>query len=248
MQTAATLIPSGLSPEEGDDAMAGEVAVIKLTDEGTINLSGTLVSDVSGNGNLNVKSSSALVDGNVSGSNLTFEADHSLSKLVSGTIGDLASLNVNKGTLTYDAPTGKIGNLNVAGGLDIGTNTVNATNVDFKDNSSLALRVAATDNYGKINADKIGIGNETTIKITLDNGVVGSEGETFKFLNSGNIDGEFTNKIAENGRYDIVQNKDGSFNVTQKIRRLPMLLPRLAVRLLMPQLPKLGKQLTIRQT
>ena len=175
-----------------------------------------LVSDVSGNGNLNVKSSSALVDGNVSGSNLTFEADHSLSKLVSGTIGDLASLNVNKGTLTYDAPTGKIGNLNVAGGLDIGTNTVNATNVDFKDNSSLALRVAATDNYGKINADKIGIGNETTIKITLDNGVVGSEGETFKFLNSGNIDGEFTNKIAENGRYDIVQNKDGSFNVTQK--------------------------------
>ena len=216
LQTAATLIPSGLSPEEGDDAMAGEVAVIKLTDEGTINLSGTLVSDVSGNGNLNVKSSSALVDGNVSGSNLTFEADHSLSKLVSGTIGDLASLNVNKGTLTYDAPTGKIGNLNVAGGLDIGTNTVNATNVDFKDNSSLALRVAATDNYGKINADKIGIGNETTIKITLDNGVVGSEGETFKFLNSGNIDGEFTNKIAENGRYDIVQNKDGSFNVTQK--------------------------------
>ena len=216
LQTAATLIPSGLSPEEGDDAMAGEVAVIKLTDEGTINLSGTLVSDVSGNGNLNVKSSSALVDGDVSGSNLTFEADHSLSKLVSGTIGDLASLNVNKGTLTYDAPTGKIGNLNVAGGLDIGTNTVNATNVDFKDNSSLALRVAATDNYGKINADKIGIGNETTIKITLDNGVVGSEGKTFKFLNSGNIDGKFTNQIAGNGRYDIVQNKDGSFNVTQK--------------------------------
>lgn len=28
LQTAATLIPSGLSPEEGDDAMAGEVAVI----------------------------------------------------------------------------------------------------------------------------------------------------------------------------------------------------------------------------
>ena len=189
---------------------------VNVTDKGIVNLSGTLRADVSGDGNLNVKSSSALVDGNVSGSNLTFEADHSLSKLVSGEIGDLASLNVNKGTLTYDKQTGKIGNLNVTGGLDIGTNTVNATNVDFKDNSSLALRVAATDNYGKINADKIGIGNETTIKITLDNGVVGSEGETFKFLNSGNIDGEFTNKIAENGRYDIVQNKDGSFNVAQK--------------------------------
>ena len=216
LQTVATLIPSGLSPEEGDDAMAGEVAVIKLTDEGTINLSGTLVSDISGNGNLNVKSSSALVDGDVSGSNLTFEADHSLSKAFSGTIGDLASLNVNKGTLTYDKQTGKIGNLNVTGGLDIGTNTVNATNVDFSDNSNLALRVAAADNYGKINADNITIGKDTTMKVTLDNGVVGSEGETFKFLNSGNIDGEFTNKIAENGRYDIVQNKDGSFNVTQK--------------------------------
>ena len=190
--------------------------IVNVTDKGIVNLSGTLRADVSGNGNLNIKSSSALVDGNVSGSNLTFETDHSLSKLVSGEIGDLASLNVNKGTLTYDKQTGKIGNLNVAGGLDIGTNTVEATSVDFKDNSSLALRVAATDNYGKINADKIGIGNKTTIKITLDNGVVRSEGETFKFLNSGNIDGEFTNKIAENGRYDIVQNKDGSFNVTQK--------------------------------
>ena len=193
-----------------------EKSTINLTDTGTINLAGGLLANVEGNGNLNVKSSNALVDGDISGSNLTFETDHSLSKLVSGTIGDLASLNVNKGTLTYDAPTGKIGNLNVAGGLDIGTNAINATNVDFKDNSNLALRVAATGNYGKINADKIGIGNETTIKITLDNGVVGSEGETFKFLNSGNIDGEFTNKIAENGRYNIVQNKDGSFNVTQK--------------------------------
>lgn len=207
-----------IDPRKGIEyiTFAGK-STLNLSEKAEINISGTLVSDVSGNGNLNVKSSSALVDGNVSGSNLTFEADHSLSKLVSdtGTIGDLASLNVNKGTLTYDKQTGEIGNLNVAGGLDIGTNTVNATNVDFKDNSNLALRVAATDQYGKINANTIKIGNDTTMKITLDNGVVGSEGETFKFL-SGTIDGEFTNKISENGRYDIVQNKDGSFNVTQK--------------------------------
>lgn len=213
---------------------------VNVTDKGIVNLSGTLRADVSGNGNLNVKTSSALVDGNVSGSNLTFEADHSLSKAFSGTIGDLASLNVNKGTLTYDKQTGKIGNLNVADGLDIGTNTVNATNVDFKDNSNLALRVAA-DNYGKINADKIKIGTNTTMKITLDNGVVGSEGETFKFL-TGTIDGKFTNNIAENGRFDIVQNADGSFDVTQKIRLLPISLPKLAVQLPTPQLPRLGKQ------
>ena len=205
MQTVATLAGSGIP---------GDVAVIKLTDAGTINLSGTLVSDVSGNGNLNIKSSSALVDGNVEDSNLTFEADHSLSKAFSGTIGDLASLNVNKGTLTYDKQTGKIGNLNVAGGLDIGTNTVNATNVDFKDNSNLALRVAATDNYGKINADNITIGKDTTMKVTLDNGVVGNgENTDLKFLN-GKVTGSFTNKIAENSRYDIKWNEDGSLNIT----------------------------------
>ena len=216
IEAGKTMYTSKETIPDGNEVVITNKGEISLTDEGTINLSGMLVSDVSGNGNLNVKISSALVDGDVSGSNLTFEADHSLSKAFSGTIGDLASLNVNKGTLTYDKQTGKIGNLNVAGGLDISTNTVNATNVEFADNSNLALRVAATDNYGKINADKIGIGNETTIKITLDNGVVGSEGKTFKFLNSGNIDGKFTNQIAGNGRYDIVQNIDGSFNVTQK--------------------------------
>ncbi len=201
--------------EKIDDIIFSGKSTLNLSEKAEINLSGTLVSDVSGDGNLNVKSSSALVDGNVSGSNLTFEADHALSKLVSGTIGDLAALNVNKGTLTYDKQTGKIGNLNVAGGLDIGTNTVEATNVEFKDNSKLALRVAATDQYGKINADNVKIGTNTTMKITLDNGVVGSEGETFKFL-SGTIDGKFTNNIAENGRFDIVQNAAGSFDVTQK--------------------------------
>ena len=210
---------SGISVIKGYKSVDNDIAslekgIINLTDAGTINLSGTLVSDVSGNGNLNVKTSSALVDGNVSGSNLTFEADHSLSKLVSGTIGDLASLNVNKGTLTYDKQTGKIGNLNVAGGLDIGTNTVNATNVDFKDNSNLALRVAATDNYGKINADNITIGKDTTMKVTLDNGVVGNgENADLKFLN-GKVTGDFTNKIAENSRYDIKWNEDGSLNIT----------------------------------
>mgnify|MGYP000723846762 CR=1 FL=1 len=197
-----------------EDIIFAGKSTLNLSEKAEINISGKLVSDVSGNGNLNVKSSSALVDGDVEGSNLTFEANHALSKLVSGTIGDLASLNVNKGTLTYDKQTGKIGNLNVAGGLDIGTNTVNATNVDFKDNSNLALRVAAADNYGKINADNITIGKDTTMKVTLDNGVVGNgENTDLKFLN-GKVTGSFTNKIAENSRYDIKWNEDGSLNIT----------------------------------
>lgn len=204
-------------------ADAGEVLVSNSADKkqgtlnlngGLINLGGTINGNVNGNGNLCFRNAAATVSGNVSGSNLAFEADHSLSKAVSGTIGDLASLSVNKGTLTYDKQTGKIGNLNVAGGLDIGTNTVNATAVDFKDNSKLALRVAAADNYGKINADNITIGDKTTMNVTLDNGVVGN-GKTseFKFLN-GTVNGDFTNKIAENNRYAIEWTEDGSLNIT----------------------------------
>ena len=100
-----------------------EKSTINLTDTGTINLSGGLLANVEGDGNLNVKSSSALVDGNVSGSNLTFEADHSLSKAVSGTIGNLASLNINKGaSLTFDKSlqgNSFIDHVNVDGQLNV---------------------------------------------------------------------------------------------------------------------------------
>ena len=196
------------------DLVLGDKATINLTNTGTINLAGNLSANVKGDGNLNVKSSNALVNGDVSGSTLSFEADHSLSKAISGTIGDLASLNVNKGTLTFDKATGKIASLNVAGGLDIGTNTVNATTVDFKDNSKLVLRVAGADSFGKINATTINVGNDTTMNVTLDNGVV-ANGETteFKFLN-GTVNGDFTNKIAENSRYAIEWADDGSLSIT----------------------------------
>ena len=191
-------------------------STINLTDTGTINLSGGLLANVEGNGNLNVKSSSALVDGNISGSNLTFEADHSLSKAVSGTIGDLASLNVNKGTLTYDAPTGKIGNLNVAGGLDIGTNTVNATNVDFKDNSTLKFTVAGKEDgsYGKIKADTINVSTTgTKLDLTLNSSVLGKdEAKEFTIL-----DGTVTNDFAElsqNSRYKFEKVGNGVYKIT----------------------------------
>ena len=191
-------------------------STINLTDNGTINLAGGLRADISGNGNLNVKSSSALVDGNVSGSNLTFEADHALSKLVSSTIGDLASLNINKGTLTYDKQTGKIGNLNVAGGLDIGTNTVNATNVDFKDNSTLKFTVAGKEDgsYGKIKADTINVSTTgTKLDLTLNSSVLGKD-ETKEFTI---LDGTVTNDFAElsqNSRYKFEKVGNGVYKIT----------------------------------
>ena len=207
LQTAATLIPSGLSPEEGDDAMAGEVAVIKLTDEGTINLSGTLVSDVSGNGNLNVKSSSALVDGDVSGSNLTFEADHSLSKLVSGTIGDLASLNVNKGTLTYDKQTGKIGNMEIS--QDAGLKVENfVQDADSKDENSVRADNFTSD--GNIMLS----GSEGSSDITVQNALNITGGSVTVDTHTAILYGEYkpsnwyVNGIATYGWSDYSEDKN----------------------------------------
>lgn len=200
-------VANGASLTSGDIAMKSENA--------KIDLSGKLDTNVSGSGNLCFKNSAANISGNVTGSNLTFEADHSLSKAIGGTIGNITALNVSKGTLTYDKDTGSIGNVSVAGGagLDIGTNKLTATTVDFADNSTLGLKVASADNYGQINANTINIGNDTTMKVTLDSGVV-ANGETkdFNFL-QGNVTGDFTNKIADNNRYDI-SFEDGSFKIT----------------------------------
>ena len=195
-----------------------EKSTINLTGTGTINLSGGLLANVEGDGKLNVKSSSALVDGNVSGSNLTFEADHSLSKAVSGTIGELASLNVNKGTLTYDAPTGKITNLNVAGGLDIGTNTVKATNVSFKDNSTLKFTVAGKEDgsYGKIQASTIDVSTTgTKLDLTLNSSVL-SKGEAKDFtILDGSVSGDFA-ELSKNSRYEFEKLGNGQYKITGK--------------------------------
>lgn len=200
-------VANGASLTSGDIAMKSENAKIDLSDK--------LDANVSGSGNLCFKNSAANISGNVTGSNLTFEADHSLSKAISGTISNITALNVSKGTLTYDKNASSIGNVSVAGGagLDIGTNKLTATTVDFADNSTLGLKVASADNYGQINANTIKIGNDTTMKVTLDSGVV-ANGETkdFNFL-QGTVTGDFTNKIANNNRYDI-SFENGSFKIT----------------------------------
>ena len=99
-------VANGATLTSGDIAMKSENAIIDLL--------GKLDTNVNGTGHLCFKNSAANVSGNVTGSNLTFEADHSLSKAISGTIGDLTAMNVNNGTLTYDKQTGKIGELSTA--------------------------------------------------------------------------------------------------------------------------------------
>lgn len=200
-------VANGASLTSGDIAMKSENAKIDLL--------GKLNTNVNGSGNLCFKNSAANVSGNVTGSRLSFDTDHSLSKAIGGTISNITALNVNKGTLTYDKDASSIGNVSVAGGagLDIGTNKLSATTVNFADNSTLGLKIASADNYGQINANTINIGNDTTMKVTLDSGVVANgETKSFDFL-QGSVTGNFTNKITDNNRYDI-NFEDGSFKIT----------------------------------
>lgn len=185
------------------------------SDNAKIDLSGKLAANVSGAGNIGFQNSAANISGNVDGAKLSFGANHSLSQAINGTISNLAALNVNGGTLNYDKDTGSISKVSVASGagLDIGTNNLTATNVTFADNSTLGLKVAAADNYGKVTATNINIGNDTTMKVTLDSGVVANgETKSFDFL-QGTVTGDFTNKIANNNRYNI-NFDEGAFKIT----------------------------------
>ena len=205
---------STLASYSNDDKK--EKGTFLLGSGANINLSGTLLANVNGAGNVNFKTSSSKADGDITGSNLTFETDHSLSNAVSGTIGDLASLNVNKGTLTYDKQTGKIGNLNVAGGLDICTNTVNATDVDFKENSTLKFTVAGKEDgsYGKIKADTINVSNTgTKLDLTLNSSVLAKdEAKDFTILD-GSVTGDFA-ELSENSRYKFEKIGNGVYKIT----------------------------------
>ncbi len=205
---------STLASYSNDDKK--EKGTFLLGSGANINLSGTLLANVNGAGNVNFKTSSSKADGDITGSNLTFEADHSLSNAVSGTIGDLASLNVNKGILTYDKQTGTIGNLNVAGGLDIGTNTVNATEVDFKENSTLKFTVAGKEDgsYGKIKADTINVSNTgTKLDLTLNSSVLAKdEAKDFTILD-GSVTGDFA-ELSENSRYKFEKIGNGVYKIT----------------------------------
>ena len=200
--------------ENGDITADGN---INLTNKGVIDLSGSLIANVKGNGNLNFNNSNAKVDGNVEGTNVAFNANHSMSQAFGGTVDGLNTLSVNKGTFTYDKKATNLNKVDIKDNaiLNIGNKTLSAKNVNFERNSTLALQVSNMDQYGKISADTINVSNEnTTMKVTVDNGVIkNDETKTFDFL-AGNVTGDFTNKIADNSRYTIKKNQDNLFEIT----------------------------------
>lgn len=167
-------VSDNASLTSGDITMSGEDA--------QIDLSGQLNTNISGNGNISFQNSASNITGNVSDSHLTFEADHSLSQAISGGISNLASLSVDKGTLTYDKPSeGLLGNVNVAQGAGLNVNKFMQTNdltlngkVSINDDAAaqgnITIADASIDMNGKsLNAIKEGI-TMTSGTINMNNG------------------------------------------------------------------------------
>lgn len=202
---------------------------INLTNTGVINLSGGLLSNLTGDdrGTVNFKTSSAKIDGDVTDVNLSFDASHSMSSAITGTVNDLNNLNINTGTFTYDKKTtGTITTVNVASGatLDIGDKTLVSTGdvagegVKFADNSTLAFTITDKTQYGKINAEIIDIStNGTKLNLTLNKSALAKdEKETFNVLNATSLTGKFETLSEENARYTFVDKGNGVFEVTGK--------------------------------
>lgn len=211
----------------------GDKATITMNDSTSkINLAGTLSANINGDdrGKIHFQNSGALIDGNVEGASLIFEDSHSLNNAISGDIGALDILAINKGTLTFDKePTDTITTVQVGNGatLDIGDKTLHSTGdkadsegVFFADNSTLAFTVTDKDTYGKIKANYIKISeNGTNLNMTL-NGAALAKGETttLKLFNGEDsdeveIEGKFAN-LSKNSRYEFKDNGDGTFDVT----------------------------------
>ena len=190
---------TGFTKMNSDVALDGDISNIKTTSSGVINLGGTLVSNISGQGTLAIINSNAIVDGNISNVNLNIQSNVDLENTFKG------SLNANKTTI-YSGSS-----------LDIGTNTFKGNSLDIQDNGILAFQVSGKNEgeYGKIVADTINISsNGTKLNLTLDNGALDNgETKTFTILDSSNITGSFA-ELSKNSRYEFIDNKDGTFDIT----------------------------------
>lgn len=211
----------------------GNKATITMNDNTSkINLAGTLSANINGDdrGKIHFQNSNAKIDGNVEDVSLIFENSHSLNNAISGNIGALDILAINKGTLTFDKePTDTITTVQVGNGatLDIGDKTLHSTGdkadgegVIFADNSTLAFTVTDKDTYGKIKANYIKISeNGTNLNMTLNGAALAkSETATFKLFNGADsaeaeVEGKFAN-LSQNSRYEFTDNGDGTFEVT----------------------------------
>ncbi len=216
------------------------VGTIKLSDNGALNLTGAIQSNITAGstaGSLNIADAAAIVDGNVSGVNLNTLSDYKLSG-IKGTIGDLGGLTAHK-SLTIDKELGTVANLTVkdnatltlsknvtatntaldAGTLDLGTSKLTTDKLTVSDNGTVAFQVSAKDTFGSVAANTYDVSKTgTNLVLTLDTGVLANN-ETQNFAIFTDKDGvvqkvDFAN-LSENARYTFVQKEDGTYDITQ---------------------------------
>lgn len=201
LETRTGAIGNNWNTEDEEMILKDEKSNIKTTTSGLINLGGTLIADVSGEGTLAMTSKNAVVDGNVSGVNLDIKSNISMNNNFKG------SVSANKTTVYGNS------------GLNLGTKTLQTSSLDIQDNGTLSFQVSGKNDgeYGKVKANTISISNNgTKLNLTLDNGVLNKdETKTFTILDSSNITGSFA-ELSTNSRYEFVDNGDGTFDITGK--------------------------------
>lgn len=208
---------------------------LNLLNNATINLGGILHSNIDGDdrGLIVFENSNAVIDGNVESPSLTFNADHSLSKAITGEIESLDKLTVAKGTLNFDKPNAGnhgITTVEVANGatLDIGLNTLHSTGdkedgegVLFKDNSTLKFTATSADTHGQIKANYVNISeNGTTLNMNFNGAALAKdESMTIQLFDQSEdeegvkIEGKFA-KLATNARYKFTDEGNGNYKIT----------------------------------
>lgn len=223
------------SDEDIDVITFGDKSTIKLSLNSTINLSGALSANIDGDdrGLIVFENSNAVIDGNVESPSLTFNADHSLSKAITGEIGSIDKLTIAKGTLNFDKPNAGnhgITTVEVANGatLDIGSNTLHSTGdkedgegVIFKDNSTLKFTATSADTHGQIKANYVNISeNGTTLNMNFNGAALAKdESMTIQLFDQAEdeegveIEGKFAT-LSNNARYKFTDEGNGNYKIT----------------------------------
>lgn len=186
---------------------------LNLVNNGTINLSGKLYADVDGTdaGALNFNAANAVVDGDVENVNVTFNADNTLSKAITGSLDYVTSLNIAKGTLIFDRAV-SLDSLNVASVLDAGLNKVEiGGDANFAATSTLKIEIAEDDN-GSFKANNINVEDGAKLAFNITKKMeIGEELKDIALLD-GNLNGVFKNQLP-NSRYTITSEDNKVFNI-----------------------------------
>ena len=225
---------AGMKIDETGEPVELHQGTINLKNKGLINLGGTLYANIDGNyrGLIVFENSNAVIDGNVESPSITFNASHSLSKAITGSIGDLEKLAITKGIFSFDKePAGTITTVEVADGatLDIGLNILRSEGgykeygegVYFKDNSTLKFTATSADTHGQIKANYFNISeNGTMLNMTLNGAAIEKDSSiTIQLFDQSEdeegveIEGKFAN-LASNTRYKFTDEGNGYYKVS----------------------------------